>query len=87
MAVSKLAFVAARLGRVQYMQQLATSVGARILTPNAQDTYLRAKQSLNREVNHPDRCGLILRALVPRDKPRSGETADHSGRTRQPAFS
>jgi peptidase C39-like protein len=73
MAVSQLAFVAARLGRVQYMQQLATSVGARILAPNAQDTYQRAKQSLDREVNHPEQgflCGpqavqSILTAINP----------------------
>ena len=50
------------------MQQLATSVGARILTPNAQDTYLRAKQSLDREVNHPEQgflCGAqAIQAII-----------------------
>ena len=73
MALSKLAFVAIRLGRVQYMERLQTSVGGRILTPNAQDTYQRAKQSLDREVNHSEQgflCGpqavqSILTAINP----------------------
>jgi YD repeat-containing protein len=73
MALSKLAFIAARLGRVQYMQQLETSVGGRILTPNAQDTYLRAKQSLDREVNHPEQgflCGAqAVQAILTANNP------------------
>ena len=74
MALSKLAFIAARLGKVQYMQQLETSVGGRILTPNAQDTYLRAKQSLDRELNHPEQgflCGAqAVQAILTANNPR-----------------